>query len=96
MIKASIIVSYLSPRVSVVRLIEADGSAPQRDHLQVFPAELGGHGELLPALPASRALAPHRDHGRVVRYLATPREYYSYRCNASWVFVEVAPIPKGR
>lgn len=62
--------AYLPPRVLVAGAGEHGGRAAQRDHLQVLPPELGGHRELLPALPACLALTELSHHGRVVGHLA--------------------------
>lgn len=64
-------IAYLPPRVLVAGAGEHGGGAAQRHDLQVLAAELGRHGELLPALPARLALAELRHHRRVVGHLAT-------------------------
>lgn len=60
---------HLPPGVLVPGTGEHGGGSAQGDDLQILPAELAGHRELLPALPARRALAELRHHGRVVRHL---------------------------
>lgn len=70
-VRASSRAAYLSPRVFVSGAREHGGRAAQRYNLKIFPPKLGGHGELLPALPARLPLAELRYHRRMMGHLAT-------------------------
>lgn len=69
---------YLPPGVLVPAAEELCGGAAERHDLQVLPAELGGHGELLPAAPARRALAVLREHRRVVGHLTPTDTHFKH------------------
>lgn len=58
----------LAPRVVVSGGGKEEVGDTERDHLQVLPSELAGHGELLPAHPAA-TLAVLGQHRGVVAYL---------------------------
>lgn len=62
-------ITNLSPGVLIAGVGEERGGLSQRDDLQVLAAELARHGELLPALPARRALAELRQHRRMMGHL---------------------------
>jgi hypothetical protein len=79
---------HLSPGVFVPGADKGGGRAPHRDDLEVLPPELGGHGELLPALPARLPLAELRHHRRVVRYLTPHFTSILYRGRKGGIWKE--------